>query len=394
MPSHTTIVVRRFVPALLLALTLMACGAPPATAPTAATVPTAAAAPTAAPAPTLAPTAANAPAPTAAPAASADLDSVKRYLQENANTLLKAGADKIKSNADKYYDLVKAANFDYKQAWGDGSTIRPLFVEMREQFNTAHTGYENIEGIVAGVPSLSKFDTVLDAGSSGTQGGDNVADYTLTLPDGSTLEKPGNLFHVLLEPMIYGSDPEQIKFAADIDGDGKISFGDGLPDANRLKGAADIFADYAGQTIAAINAWQPTAQDAFTAMVTMTPTMSEYFGNWKDSRYVTGSSSTETRFVAHSRLIDVIGILTSLRTIYTGVEPLIKSQDAAAAQQIDKNYADLFTYVQDLHTKEGSGTKFTPDQAELFGKDAQQQAEAVTGQVTQAATLLNIKLDS
>jgi hypothetical protein len=315
-------------------------------------------------------------------------------LQENATTLLKAGADKIQADANSYYELVKAANFDYKQAWGDGSAVRPLFANMREQFNTAHTGYENIEGIVAGVPSLSNFDTILDAGATGAEGGDNVADFALTLPDGSTVEKPGNLFHVLLEPMIYGSDPAQSKFAADLDNDGKLGFGDQLPDANRLKAAADSFADYVDQTIVAINGWEPNAQDAFTAMVTMTPTMSEYFGNWKESRYVTGDSSTETRFVAHSRLIDVMGILTSLRTIYAGVEPQIKAQDAAAAQQIDKNYSDLFNYVQDLQTKQESGTTFTPDQAELFGNDAQQQAEALVGQVTQAATLLNIKLEA
>ena len=377
MPPRTPTVARRLVPALLLACTLAACGAPAASAPTAAPAPTAVPAPTA-----------------AAAATSADLDSVKHYLQENASTLLKTGADKLKANADAYYDQVKAANFDYKQAWGDGSTIRPLFAGMREQFNTAHTGYENIEGIVAGVPSLSKFDAILDAGATGAEGGDNVADFTLTLPDGSTLEKPGNLFHGLLEPMVYGSDPAQSKFAADIDNDGKIGFGDALTDANRLKAAADSFSDYVNQTIAAIDGWQPNAQDAFTAMVTMTPTMSEYFGNWKESRYVAGSASTETRFVAHSRLIDVMGILTSLRTIYAGVAPQIKAQDAAAAQQIDKNYSDLFKYVQDLQTKQDSGTKFTPDQAELFGKDAQQQAETVVGQVTQAATLLNIKLDA
>jgi hypothetical protein len=385
MPSCSPIIAHRFIPALLLACTLAACGAPAASAPTTAPAPTNAPAPTAAPA---------AQAPTAAAAAGADLDGIKRYLQENANTLLKAGADEIKADANSYYDLVKAANFDYKQAWGDGSAIRPLLANMREQFNTAHTGYENIEGIVAGVPSLSNFDTLLDAGASGAEGGDNVADFTLTLPDGSKLEKPGNLFHILLEPMIYGSDPAQSKFAADLDNDGKLGFGDQLPDANRLKAAADSFANYVDQTIAAIDGWEPNAQDAFTAMVTMTPTMSEYFGNWKESRYVTGSTSTETRFVAHSRLIDVMGILTSLRTIYAGVAPLIKARDAAAAQQIDKNYSDLFNYVEDLHTKEGSGTKFTPDQAELFGNDAQQQAEAVVGQVTQAAALLNITLDA
>jgi len=371
MLSRTPIVARHLASALLLACLLVACGAP------------AASAPTAAPAPT-----------TAIATADAGLNSVKSYLQENANSLLKAGADKLKANADSYYDLLKAANFDYKQAWGDGSAIRPLFADMREQFNTAHTGYENIEGIVAGVPSLSKYDTILDAGATGAEGGDNVADFTLSLPDGSTLEKPGNLFHTLLEPMVYGSDTAQSKFAADIDNDGKIGFGDQLPDANRLKATADSFADYVDQTIAAIDGWEPNAQDAFTAMVTMTPTMSEYFGNWKESRYVTGDTSTETRFVAHSRLIDVMGILTSLRTIYAGVAPQIKAQDAAAAEQIDKNYSDLFNYVQDLQTKQESGTKFTPDQAEVFGKDAQQQAEAVVGQVSQAAALLNIKLEA
>jgi hypothetical protein len=375
MPLRTPIVARHFVPALLLACAITACGAPAAT-------------------PTVAPVPAPVPTTAAASTTSADMDSVKRYLQQNANTLLKAGADKLKADANAYYNLVKAANFDYKRAWGDGSAIRPLFADMREQFNIAHTGYENIEGIVAGVPSLSTFDTILDAGATGAEGGDNVADFTLTLPDGSTLDTPGNLFHTLLEPMLYGSDPAQAKFAADIDNDGKIGFGDALPDANRMKAAADSFASYVDQTIAAIDGWQPNAQDAFTAMVTMTPTMSEYFGNWKESRYVSGSTSTETRFVAHSRLIDVMGILTSLRTIYAGIEPQIKAQDAAAAQQISKNYSDLFNYVEDLHTKEGGGTKFTPDQAELFGKDAQQQAEAVVGQVTQAATLLNIKLDT
>ena len=377
MLSRTLTIARRCAPALLLAYALVACGAPAAQAPTAAPIPTAAPVPTAAGA-----------------SADAGLSSVKSYLQENANTLLKAGASKLKANADSYYDLVKAANFDYKQAWGDGSAIRPLFAGMREQFNTAHTGYENIEGIVAGVPSLSKFDTLLDAGATGAEGGDNVADFTLALPDGITLEKPGNLVHTLLEPLVYGSDTAQSKFAADLDNDGKIGFGDQLPDANRLKATADSFADYVDQTIAAINGWQPNAQDAFTAMVTMTPTMSEYFGNWKESRYVTGETSTETRFVAHSRLIDVMGILTSLRTIYAGVAPQIKAQDAAAAEQIDKNYSDLFNYVQDLQAKQESGTKFTPDQAEVFGKDAQQQAEAVVGQVTQAATLLNIKLEA
>ena len=344
------------------------------------------------------PTPTQAPAPTAAPQSAAsevDLSGIKQYLQKYGRDYLKAGADTLKTNADQYYDAVKAANFDYRRAWGDGKTLRPLILNMRNAFNQSHTGYESVEGIVAGVPSLSKFDTILDAGSPGADGGDNVADYSLTLPDGTKLDKPGNFFHNLLEPMVYGTDKNQTKLGdVDVDGDGKVGPGDALPDANRLKGVADSFVTYVDQTIAAIDGWQPTPADAFTAMVTMTPTMDEYFNNWKESRYVTGDATTETRFVAHSRLVDVTQILASIRTIYGGVHPLVQAKDAATAEQIDKNYADLLSFVQSLLDKENGGTRYTPDQADVLGKQAQDQAQAITGQVTQAAALLGIPLES
>ena len=347
-------------------------------------------------APAASPTVTPSPAPTAAPATSdVDLSGIKQYLQRYGRDYLKAGADTLKTNADQYYDALKAADFDYQRAWGDGNTLRPLILKMREAFNQSHTGYESVEGIVAGVPSLSRFDTILDAGSPGAEGGDNVADYSLTLPDGTQLDKPGNFFHNLLEPMVYGTDKHQTKLSGvDVDGDGKIGPGDALPDANRLKGVADSFVTYIDQTLAAIDAWQPTPADAFTAMVTMTPTMDEYFNNWKESRYVTGDSTSETRFVAHSRLVDVTQILASIRTIYGGVHPLIQARDAAAATQIDKNYADLLSFVQSLLDKESKGTRYTPDQADVLGKQAQDQAQAITGQVTQAAALLGIPLES
>ena len=336
------------------------------------------------------------PVPTAAPAGSdVDLSGIKQYLQKYGKDYLKAGADTLKANADQYYEAVKAASFDYQKAWADGKTLRPFIMNMRDAFNQSHTGYESVEGIVAGVPSLSEFDTILDAGSPGAEGGDNVADYTLTLPDGSKLDKPGNFFHNLLEPMIYGTDKNQTKLGdIDVDGDGKVGPGDALPDANRLKGVADGFVGYVDQTIAAIDGWQPTTADAFTALVTMTPTMDEYFNNWKESRYVTGDSTSETRFVAHSRLVDVTQILGSIRTIYGGVHPLVEAKDAAAAGQIDKNYTDLLSFVQSLLDKENGGTRYTPDQADVLGKQAQDQAQAITGQVTQAATLLGITLES
>jgi hypothetical protein len=365
--------IKRVLPlfSVLVTITLAACGGPSAApaSPPATTVPT--------------------------PAGSADLNGIKQYLQKHGRDELKAGAYALQAGANQYYDALKAAGFDYPRAWGDGATLRPLIQKMRDAFNQAHSGYERVEGIVAGVPNLSEFDTILDAGSPGAEGGDNVADFSLTLPDGTRLDRPGNFFHNLLEPMVYGTDKSQIKLeGVDVNGDGKVGPGDALPDANRLKGAADGFVTYVDQTLAAIDAWQPSPADAFTAMVTMTPTMDEYFSNWKESRYVTGDTTTETRFVAHSRLVDVTQILSSIRTIYGGVHPLVKDKDAAAAGQIDKNYADLQLFVQSLLDKENGGTRYTPDQADVLGKQAQDQAQAITGQVTQAAVSLGITLES
>lgn len=386
----------------LVAGVLSACGGTPAaneptSAPVAVEASAAPAEPTAAPAePTEAPAEAT-DAPTSEIAASsADLAGIKSYLQSYGKDYLLKGAEELKSNADAYYEALKATNFDYAAAWGeDGSSLRPLILNMREAFNTSHTGYESVEGIVAGVPSLSEFDTILDAGTPGSEGDpESVADFKLTLPDGTILEQPGNFYHNLLEPLVYGTDPVNTKLSdIDVDGDGEVGFGDALPDANLLKGAADGLLDYVQQTNAAIDAWEPSETDAFTAMVTMTPTMDEYFGNWKESRYVSGDASEEIRFVAHSRLVDVSQILGSLRTIYAGVKPVVAEKDAALAEQIDSNYAALVEFVDGLIAKEASGDNYNPDEAEVLGQQAQDQAQTITGQVSQAAETLGIALE-
>ena len=54
--------------------------------------------------------------------------------------------------------------------------------------------------------------------------------------------------------------------------------------------------------LAAIDAWEPTLEDAFMALVTMIPTMNEYFEQWKLSAFIQGDEFQETAFVAVSRL--------------------------------------------------------------------------------------------
>ena len=203
--------------------------------------------------------------PTAQPAPAAsgnngNLDGVKKYLQ-NYGAQMKSNADGLQAETKKYYEAVKAANFDYAKAWGDGATLRPVLLKMREYWTNADNSYENVEGIVAGVPSLAKFDVLLDSGRSE---GDNVAEFTLKLPDGKEVKNPGSFYNWLIEPQLFGTKAEWIGAKdIDVDGDGKIGFGDVLPEANLMMGSADGLVQYTNEAVAAIEAWQPSERMLF-----------------------------------------------------------------------------------------------------------------------------------
>jgi hypothetical protein len=373
MPSHAPIVARRFVPALLLTLTIAACGAPSAPAPTVA------------PAPTAAPSASN--------AASVDLSGIKTYLVGKTGELKAASAD-LKAISDRYYDMAKAANFDYAALAKDKHDDLVTTVnDARAVWKKASPLYEQMEGIVAGTPRLAQFDVDMDAGSSKADGGDNIVSFDLKLPDGRVLEQPGNLFGVT-ESTLWGTfaDYRVKDLTLDIDGDGKQGFGDTMPDANVLKSGVDELAAQSAKLADSAAAWQPTEADAFTALVVMVPTMSEYFDSWKNSRFIAGDKSNQRDFVAISRLADIQDILGSLQIVHQNVSPLIQSADAAEDARIGKGLTDLKSFVADVYQKEQSGQRFNAEDADLLGKEAQDRATAITGQITQVAAKLNIKI--
>jgi iron uptake system EfeUOB component EfeO/EfeM len=125
----------------------------------------------------------------------------------------------------------------------------------------------------------------------------------------------------------------------------------------------------------------------------MIPTMNEYFGQWKNSVFVAGAEAAEeVAFVSHSRLVDINGILTGLSTTYQELSPAVAAVDADLDSQIQSGFDELVSYVNDLYQQEQGGTRFSPDEADLFGGEAQDQATALAGQVAQAAALLNVEL--
>jgi hypothetical protein len=331
---------------------------------------------------------------TPAPAENADvnLQPVKDYSLTHAASL-QSEAQALAEVADEYYTLIAAFDFDYAAAWAARSQeLSALSAQAKQRWLAASTAYEVNEGIIAGVPSLAQFDVWIDAGPSGAEDPAEAYDWTLELPDGRKLEKPGNLFHSLLEPAVWGTLPEFTGLAVDLNGDGQIVTGEALPEANLFKAAAHALSDAAGQMQAAVQAWSPTREDAFTALAVMIPTMNEYFEQWKLSAFVSGEAAGETAFVGISRLFDVNGILQGLALTYANLSPLVAASDAALDAQIQSGFDSLTGYVSDLYTREKGGERFSTEQADLYGSEAQERADALVGQVMQAAGLLNVEV--
>ncbi len=126
----------------------------------------------------------------------------------------------------------------------------------------------------------------------------------------------------------------------------------------------------------------------------MTPTMSEYFESWKNSRFVAGDKATEKAFVTSSRLGDIGDILGGLVLVYDSVQPQIAEVDEQQAAQTGDSLKRLHQFAQRLEREEANGRRFTARDADTLGGDAQDRAEAIAGQISQAAGQLNITLEN
>ncbi len=323
-----------------------------------------------------------------------DLAAVKAYLVEHV-AKSKAGTADLATLAQEYYDLAEASDFDYEALWDEhGEEIETLLADARRVWvEEASTNYELSEGLVAGVPSLAYYDVWIDAGPSGEEDPANALDVSVTLPDGRVLEKPGSLYHFVTEPALWGTRDDFVGLRIDMDGNSETELGEALPEANALLGATQALDAATGELVQAVDAWEPTPGDTFTALVIMIPTMSGYFEEWKESVFVAGEASDEARFVGVSRLADVSGILTGLDVTYDTIRPAVDTADPALAEQIGVELGDLVAFVNDLYEHETAGARFTQDQADQFGSELQSRATAIAGQISQAAALLEIPIE-
>jgi Imelysin len=337
------------------------------------------------------------PARTAAAQPSADLSGVKEYLLEHSE-LLTGFTGRFAADAARYHVLASESDFDLERMWAaEGAEVAQLLATMKNDWVEGNPYYERMEGVVAGTPSLAEFDVILDAGSSAAEDPQSAVPFDLELPDGRQLKQPGNLFN-LTEGALWGTLPDNLagEFGGaklDLDGNGTVEFGEVLPDAAFLKAAADEFDRYANDLARSGKAWEPTPSDAFTALVVMVPTMSEYFGQWKESRFVRGGNFTSESFNVVSRLSDIRDIVSGLEVVYEGVAPLAAQAGRGQSRQTQEELADLGAFVGDLHSREQAGKRFTPEEADALGSEAQGRATAIAGQVSQMAAELSIPIE-
>jgi hypothetical protein len=328
-------------------------------------------------------------------ATAADLSAVKSFLGDHTDRLVES-TQELSRLARHYHQSTGGGEVDLGAVWDKRSDeIGPVLMAMKAAWVEGNPYYERVEGVVAGTPSLAEYDVIIDAGSSAAEDPESAVPFDLTLEDGTVLEQPGNLFN-LTEGALWGTLPEELGrpgTPADLDGDGRTEFGEVLPNPALLVAASETFVRYAQELDAAGEAWEPTPSDAFTALVVMVPTMSEYFEQWKLSRFVAGEAASAQAFNVVSRLADIRDILTGLEVIYDGVEPAVSQVDEQRAAQTGQELSELRSFIAELHDREQAGNRFTPEQADTLGTEAQERATAIAGQVSQAAAQLGVEIE-
>ena len=322
-------------------------------------------------------------------AESRGLANVKQFTLDHSRRLV-AQAELLEAGLADYHGAIAAHGGDYAAAWAaDGPGLAKRIGTIRALWLEASNHYETIEGIVAGIPETAKYDLILDAGNPGTESED-VAEYDLPLPDGTVLKRPGNLFHTITEPLFWGMDEKGVKLPADLNGDGKVTRGEVLFDANLGLGAAQGLVKWARALDADMTAWKPNREDAFTSVVVMTPTVGDYFGEWKESQFISGEIGA---FVAQSRLTDVEGIMSGCRRMYSqALSPVVAATDADLDSRIHAGFEELLALVGDTRAREAAGTKFGAEEADALGNEAQDIADRIVAMVLQAAAKADVQI--
>lgn len=320
--------------------------------------------------------------------ANSGVNKVKDFEMEHAQKLHQQ-ADVLKDLAEDYYEDIKGFHFNYDKAWSVNKEDLTKDIEaMKRAWLEASNNYEIMEGLVAGMPQTVKFDLILDAGIPASEGDEDVAPHDLQCQGGKIYKRPGNFFHNLLEPTLWGTHQDYIGKKVDLNNDGQITRGEALPDSTWLRCVTRGFDHHAEELLETVSGLNMTLTDVFTAELTMIPTMGDYFEDWKNSR-ILGKSEA---FIALSRLFDIKGISGGLKVAYeSAIHPKLKNVDPKLDNQIRLAFYDLVSFVDNAYMEEESGHIFKPADADAYSGEAQNMADKLSALIAKAAKKLDIK---
>ena len=315
----------------------------------------------------------------AAESAEGTVANVKSYLLTTVGKMKTASADFVKASGE-YSALIDANGGDAKAAYhAEPAKLDALVVRMQEDYKAMDSyGYETIEGIVAGVGSLADYDIYLDAGVPAAEGPDDVAPVVLNLGKVGKIDREGSLFTHIIEPALWGGNPKWMVDA----GTRK------LPRPEVLAAAAKDVDKKIGELQKSGEAWKVSVEDCFGAMVVMTPTLSDYFEDWKESRFAEEKSG---KFQAVSRISDMRGIMSSCAIMYRAVLPQVAAKDKALAKSVDVGFTSVLSFIDLLGEREKKGAIKEAEVDELAAQ-AKEKTDKLVPQIEQSAAVAGVKI--
>jgi hypothetical protein len=333
---------------------------------------------------------------------------IKNYLVENLQKMAAAAHDFV-THAVAYQAIIDAAGSDYdKAAMEHGVQLGELVKKMQADFGRYHNhGYETIEGIVAGTKKMVYYDNYLDGGVPASEASTDSPQSPLVLKarDGSLISNHnGNLFHYVIEPTLWGtravflkklSPAAQAKLKEEYEAELKVKINAApvaLPRADILTAASIDAAEKLDQLLQVAQDWQPTLGECIGALVWMTPTLNGYFDDWCDSRYKPVATG---HYVAESRVLDMRGIMYSLKVACDAITPQLESKNPGLNQQLRFEYANIVSFIDRVEERDAkSGYKMSIPAIEELAEQAKTMTDQLQPQLRQMAAILNAQIPS
>ncbi len=309
----------------------------------------------------------------------ATAQSVKSYLVKALKKVHSESQDFVK-NSNAYANLIKDNGGTVTAAYQTKSKeMDKLVAAMQENYKGMDSyGYETVEGIVAGVDSMADYDVYLDAGVPASEGPEGVAPVVLDLGNGEKIDKQGALFTYIIEPALWEGNKRWVVKV----GDGKT-----MPRPEVLVAAANDTEKKIGNLLKDAEGWNASVQDCFGAMIVMTPTLSDYFEDWKESRYASDKSG---RFQAVSRVSDMKGIMSSCAVMYDAVKGSVAQKDKALAKATDSGFKNILTFLDLLAKREKEG-EIKGAEIDELASQAKEKTDKLVPQIEQSAAVAGIK---